>query len=86
MKAGDLALAALPQADGRRKRRPVLLLKQLPGYGDWLVCGISSQLHQRIADFDETIDATDADFAASGIKAPSVTRPGFLAALPAGEA
>jgi len=30
MKAGDIALAQLQQANGQHKLRPVLLLKQLP--------------------------------------------------------
>lgn len=82
MKSGDVVLAALPQADGQIKNRPVLLLKTLPPHGDWLACGISTQLHHHVAGFDETIKSTDADFAASGIKAPSLIRLGFLATLP----
>lgn len=82
MKAGMVALAALPQSDGQTKLRPVLLLKQLPGYGDWLVCGISTQLWQEIADFDEVIRESEADFLATGLKVASVVRLGFLASLP----
>jgi mRNA interferase MazF len=49
MKEGDVVLAALPQADGKSKLRPVLLLRQLlPPYNDFLVCGISTQIHQQI--------------------------------------
>lgn len=82
MNEGTVALAALPQADGTIKQRPVLLLRQLPGYGDWLVCGISTQLWQEISGFDDTIATADADFTASGLKAPSLIRLGFLAQLP----
>ncbi len=39
---GEIILAQLPQADGGTKLRPVLLLKELPGYKDFLVCGIST--------------------------------------------
>lgn len=82
MKEGMVALAALPQSDGQTKLRPVLLLKQFPGYGDWRVCGISTQLWQEIADFDEVILESEADFLATGLKTASVVRLGFLASLP----
>jgi hypothetical protein len=45
MTQGDIALAPLPQADGRTKLRPVILLRQVPHFGDWLICGVSTQLH-----------------------------------------
>ena len=63
----------------------MLLLRQLPGFGDWLVCGVSTQLHQRVPDFDEVLRPQDADFADSGLKAASVVRLGFLAVIPARE-
>lgn len=40
MREGDVALTPLPQADGRIKNRPVVALRQMPPFGDWLVCGI----------------------------------------------
>jgi len=82
MNEGDIALASLPQADGQTKNRPVLLLRRLPPYGDFLVCGVSTQLQQRVPDFDELIVPRDRDFGQSGLKAESVVRLGFLAALP----
>lgn len=39
---GDIVLASLPQADGLRKNRPVVLLHELPQYDDFLACGIST--------------------------------------------
>jgi mRNA interferase MazF len=85
MKDGDVILIALRQADGKFKNRPALLLKPLPRFGDWLICGVSSQLHQAVPAFDEMITRADADFAASGLAADSVIRLGFLAAVPARE-
>ena len=73
----------LAQADGTFKPRPAVALPQLPGFGDWLVCGIRTQLHHAAAGFDETIDAGDADFAASGLVRPSLIRLGFIQAVPA---
>ena len=82
MNEGDIALAPLPQANGQIKNRPVVLLRRLPPFGDFLVCGVSTQLHQHVAGFDETIAPTEKDFTASGLKAASLIRLGFLAVLP----
>jgi 3-deoxy-manno-octulosonate cytidylyltransferase (CMP-KDO synthetase) len=79
MKEGDVVLVPLPQADGRRKARPAILLSFVQPFGDLLVCGVSSQLHQQVPDFDELISLKDADFAQSGLQAASLIRLGFLA-------
>lgn len=59
----------------------MVLLRRLPPFGDFLVCGISTQIHQRVAGFDEEITTGDPEFAASGLKASSLIRLGFLAVL-----
>jgi mRNA interferase MazF len=82
MKEGDIVLTPVPQADGNIKNRPVLLLRRMPGFGDFLACGISSQLHQLIEGFDEIISSEDTDFKKSGLLAKSLLRLGFLALLP----
>lgn len=83
MKEGDVVLTTLPQADGKTKLRPVLLLRQLPPpYNDFLVCGISTQLHQMIKDFDEHISVGDDDFKISGLIQESIFRLSFLAVIP----
>lgn len=81
MREGDLILAALPQADGNVKNRPVLILRELPRYRDLLVCGISTQLQQQIAGFDETITSQDVDFLTSGLVQDSLIRLGFLSLI-----
>ncbi len=43
---GSICLISIPQADGKQKIRPVLLLKQFPPFNDYLVCGISTQIQQ----------------------------------------
>jgi mRNA interferase MazF len=58
MREGAVVLLALRQADGQVKPRPAVVLRQLPGFGDWLVCGVSSQLHQFVDGFDEQVSAT----------------------------
>jgi mRNA interferase MazF len=82
MKEGDIVLALLPQIDGRAKCRPAVPLRRMPGFGDLLVRGVSTQLRQRVAGFDEIIEPSEPDFNASGLKAPSLIRLGFLAVLP----
>ena len=82
MREGDVILTPLPQADGERKPRPALLLRELPPFGDYLACGISTQLHQAVPQFDEVISRVDADFGESGLLSSSVIRLGFLAVLP----
>jgi mRNA interferase MazF len=83
MKEGDVVLTPLPQTDGVIKNRPAVALCQMPPFGDWLVCGISTQLRQQVVEFDELINASDSDFATSGLKATSLIRLGFLAVMPA---
>ena len=82
MKEGSVVLTSLPQADGELKNRPVLFLRELPPFGDILVCGISTQFHHAVPEFDEIIRSSDFDFSASGLLADSVIRLGYLAVLP----
>ena len=84
MKEGDVVLTPLPQADGRLKNRPSIVLRAMPPFGDLLVCGVSTQLHQEAGGFDDLIEPRHPDFVASGLKAPSLIRLGFLAVLPPG--
>ena len=82
MKPGATALARVQQADGALKARPVVVLQEMPPYRDLLVCAVSSQLRHECPGFDEIIQATDDDFAASGLKVASLVRLGLLATLP----
>ena len=79
MKQGDVILVPLPQADGRRKPRPAILLRILPPFGDFLVCGVSSQLRQQVRGLDDLISKADGDFGISGLQTDSLIRVGFLA-------
>jgi mRNA interferase MazF len=83
MKEGDVVLTPLPQADGKVKNCPAVVLRVMPQYGDLLVCGVSTQVHRGVAGFDETIRPGDPDFVGSGLKHASVIRLGFLVVLPA---
>ena len=81
--AGQIALVPFPFADSTEtKLRPVLLLRRASvRFDDWLVCMISSQLHQAEPHLDEILAADDSEFAAAGLKAPSVLRLARLAVI-----
>jgi mRNA interferase MazF len=79
LKEGDIAIAPIQQADGQVKARPVLLLKQMPSFGDWLVCGISTHLEHEIKDFDIRINQED--LGATGLKTSSLIRLSFLGVI-----
>ena len=66
----------------KTKNRPAIILREMPSYGDLLVCGISKQLHQNVEGFDEIISPADEDFKSSGLLSTSLIRLGFLAVLP----
>ena len=82
MNEGDVILIPLPQSNGRVKSRPAVILRKMPSHGDFLVCGVSAQLHQCIDGFDQFIKKEDVDFAMSGLITDSVIRLGFLAVIP----
>jgi len=82
MSPGTVALAQLQQADGRLKKRPVVILNTMPPFSDLLVCAITSKLIPACADFDEVISVHDADFQASGLKVVSLIRLGMVATIP----
>lgn len=75
---GDIVLASLPQADGQIKMRPALVLRQVPPFNDFLLCGISSQLRHAVPGLDLIIDISHPDFQQSGLTVPSLVRTGFL--------
>lgn len=82
-KAGEIVLFRFPQTDLiLGSLRPSLLVAPIPNaYDDWLVCMISSQIHQAIPNFDVVILKTDADFAQTRLKSESVIRLSRLAVV-----
>ena len=82
MNEADVVLTPIAQANGQIKNRPALILREMPPFNDFLVCGISTQLHQKVEDFDEIILTKDNDFNNSGLVADSLIRLGFLAVIP----
>ena len=83
MNESDVILTPVPQADGKFKLRPAVLLREMPGtYRDVLVCGVSTQAHLRVPDFDKIVAMNDNDFSASGLMKESLIRLGYLAVIP----
>lgn len=85
MKEGDVVLALIPQFNTPAKVRPAIVLRELPVYRDLLLCGISTQMHQQVQDFDEIIGSNVVDFASSGLVTTSLIRLSFLTVLPRGD-
>lgn len=77
MREAQIVLVELPESTGATKRRPALVLRQMPGYGDYLVCGISSQLRQYIPGFDELLNPDHNN----RLRVASVVRLGFLSTI-----
>lgn len=73
---GQIVLFKFPQTDQiEGKLRPALVIRQVPDqHNDWLICMISSRIHQAIPEFDEVITPNDPDFEQSGLKLSSVVR------------
>lgn len=81
--AGQIALMPFPFTNlEHSKKRPVLLLRQLDSFrDDWLVCMVSSQLHQADPELDWLLKPDSNEFSPSGLKVPSVFRLSRLAVL-----
>ena len=73
---GHIAYVQLPNADlTQGKNRPVLVLGKCPGkFDDWLICPVSSRLHQATQGVDELVSGADGDYAQTGLVTPSVIR------------
>jgi mRNA interferase MazF len=80
---GQIVLFRFPQTEQTTgKLRPALVLRRLPSqHNDWLICMISSNLDQKVPDFDEVITPNELDFKDSGLKVPSLIRIGRLAVV-----
>lgn len=83
MNPGDVVLIRFPQADLQPgKLRPALVVALAPGrHADVLLALISSRTYQAVPQFDEIVDPSDVDYAATGLKARSVVRLARLASV-----
>ncbi|MBL0953141.1 MAG: type II toxin-antitoxin system PemK/MazF family toxin [Leptospira sp.] len=81
---GKICLAELPQVDGRKKKRPILILSKLPSRDHWFVCGVSSKKYDMVSGFDETIPTEVSYFKQTGLKSSSTIKLGFVSYLDEG--
>ena len=79
---GNVVKAYIMQSDGKYKPRPVVLIKKLPYFNDWLVCGISSKIYTAHNGFDIVITKTHSDFQKTGLEYDLVIRTGWLYDFP----
>ena len=75
-----IIVTIFPQ-DTQSKLRPALVLREFHKHGDFLICGVSTQLHHMVPSFDILIDKSHPDYIISGIKSPSIIRLGMLMVL-----
>jgi mRNA interferase MazF len=78
MKAGDICKVALIQPDGSIKDRPVLLIKEVPPLGDWIVATITSQQRNRVEGLDVLIKDSHPGFRTTGLTKSSLLKLGML--------
>lgn len=85
MKPGDIVLIRFPQSDLQiGKLRPALIVAVAPGrHADLLLSLVSSRIYQAVPQFDEIIEPSDSDYAATGLKTRSVIRLARLATVEA---
>lgn len=82
---GQIVLFTFPQTDQvAGNLRPALVLRSLPGsHNDWLICMISTRLHQEVPKLDEVVRESDGDFLLTGLKSTSLIRVTRLAVVSA---
>ncbi|TGK55574.1 hypothetical protein EHQ16_09465 [Leptospira kanakyensis] len=81
---GKICLAELPQVDGRKKKRPVLILSKLPDRDHWFVCGVSRKTYDLVFGFDEIISSEMEFCDRTGLKTSSSIKFGFVSYLEEG--
>lgn len=79
---GQVVLFHFPKTDMKEgKPRPALVIRKVPGdYNDWLICMISSRIHQQTA-VSDIIGPDDDDYKDSGLKTISIIRVSRLAVV-----
>ena len=83
MEEGSIVRIALPQSNGNLRSRPALILKKVKPYDDYLLCSISSKIHNEIKDLDIVIGIEHPDFVSSRLKYPGLIRTANLFTIPA---
>src|SRR5271163_3899018 len=78
MNEGSVIRFALQQNDGKLVQRPALIVKKIPPYNDYLICGISKSTGLAVKGLDLIITENDSDFNTWGLNYPGLIRCGWL--------
>jgi len=83
IKEGDIVLFAFPSTDlSKGKLRPAVLIKRIPNnFDDWLVCMVSTQVHQKIEKLEIIVTNTEPEFQQTGFKKDSLIRMSRIAVV-----
>lgn len=82
MEEGSIVRISLPQSDGKLRSRPALLLKKVSPFNDWILCSISSKLHNEVKGLDFILDSNHEDFNSSHLKFSGLIRVANLFTIP----
>src|SRR5256885_15130340 len=82
MEKGSVVLIEFPQSDGSYKSRPAVLLKEVDPYNDWLLCVVSTKIHNEIKGLDILLDVSHPDFRDTHLKMASLIRSAILYTIP----
>ena len=84
MKPGLLVRWVFPQADGRIKQRPAVLLLRFDARGDWLVVAVSGKVANYDHALHELIDLDHVDFRTLGLPFAALLRADMVETIPNG--
>lgn len=83
MRPGFVVRWVFPQADGKLKERPAVLLSRFGSHGDWLVCGVSSKVWSFDARFHVLVEHGHPDLVGSGLSFDAILRADLVDTIPA---
>ena len=78
MKAGDICKVGIVQPDGSVKDRPVVLIKEVPPFNDWIVAVITSKLRNMDPSIDYLLEDSASGFSNTGLRKTSLIRMGLI--------
>lgn len=84
MKAGDICKVGLIQPDGTVKDRPVVLIKEVPPFNDWIVAVVTSRIRNMEPSIDYLLKDTEPGFSNTGLRKTSLIRLGLINTINSG--
>ncbi len=84
MKAGDICRVGFPQPDGNIKGRPVVLIKEVPPFKDWMVALVTGKTRNMDSTLDYLLRDSDSGFSGTGLTKTSLIRMGVISTINTG--